>query len=276
MQLRHHSQNIRNYIPNFVSHSLNYMDNYNQEFSNYTVLDSQQAGATGTVAKKFMANVFAWMFVALGVSAFFAYLYATSPSPLSQLYEVTDKGYRPTALSWVITFAPFGFLLIMQFGLRSSAPMITFLFVAFAAVLGISLSNILLIYTAGSVVGCFAAASAMFGVMAVLGYTTDKDLTSFGRILTMALIGIVIAMLLNFFMHSAGLDYLISIIGVAVFTGLTAYDTQKMKRIGAGLEYQGTSASDTRKLAIMGAMSLYLDFLNLFLMLLRLFGNRRN
>jgi FtsH-binding integral membrane protein len=116
----------------------------------------------------------------------------------------------------------------------------------------------------------------MFGVMAVMGYTTDKDLTSFGRILSMGLIGIVIAMIINMFMHSGPLNYLISIIGVAVFTGLTAYDTQKLKRIGAGLEFAGTSATDTRKLALMGALNLYLDFLNLFLMLLRLFGNRRN
>jgi uncharacterized protein len=254
------------------------MDNYNQQdFSNYTVLDSQQAKSTGVIAKKFMASVFLWMFVALGVSAFFAFLYATTPSLLSELYVQTEKGLRPTTLSWVITFAPFAFLLIMQFGInRLSTSMLTFLFLAFATVLGISLSNILLIYTSGSVIGCFAAASVMFGVMAVMGYTTDKDLTSFGRILTMGLIGIVIAMLINMFLRSSGLDYLISIIGVAIFTGLTAYDTQKLKRIGAGLEYEGTSASDTKKLALMGALSLYLDFLNLFLMLLRLFGNRRN
>ena len=92
----------------------------------------------------------------------------------------------------------------------------------------------------------------------------------------MGLIGIVIASIINLFLHSGPLDYLISIIGVAVFTGLTAYDTQKMKRIGQGLEYGGTSANDTKKLALMGALNLYLDFINLFLMLLRLFGNRRS
>ena len=254
------------------------MDNYNQQnFSNYSVIDSQQATGTGAIAKKFMATVFLWMFIALGVSTFFAYLYATNPALLSELYEQTDKGLRPTMLSWIVTFAPFGFLLIMQFGMnRLSAPMLTFLFIAFAAVLGISLSNILLIYTAGSVLGCFASASAMFGVMAVMGYTTDKDLTSMGRILTMGLIGMVIAMLINWFLQSSGLGYLISLVGVAVFTGLTAYDTQKLKRIGAGLEFEGTSASDTKKLALMGALNLYLDFINLFLMLLRLFGGRRN
>jgi uncharacterized protein len=253
------------------------MSNYDQDFSNYTVVDSHQVSGQGTVAKKFMANVFMWMFVALGVSTLMAYLYATTPSLTEQLYEVTPQGVRATGLSWIITFAPFGFLLIMQFGMqRLSVGSLTFLFLAFAAVLGISLSNVLLVFTAGSVVSCFAAAAVMFGVMAIMGYTTDKDLTSFGRILFMGLIGVVVADLINLFLHSPAMYYIIGMVGVAVFTGLTAYDTQKLKRIGAGLEYQGVSTADTQKLALMGALSLYLDFLNLFLMLLRLFGNRRN
>ncbi len=255
------------------------MNNYNQqEFSDYTVVDSHQVSGTGVVAKKFMASVFLWMFVALGVSTVFSVLYASTPSLLRELYAMNEAGQlRPTMLFWVVTFAPFAFLLIMQFGMaRLSSGTLTLLFLAFAAVLGISLSNILLVYTAGSVVSCFGAAAAMFGVMAVMGYTTEKDLTSFGRLLTMGLIGIVIASIINMFMHSSGMSYIISIVGVAVFTGLTAYDTQKLKRIGAGLEYEGTSASDTKKLALMGALSLYLDFINLFLMLLRLFGNRRD
>jgi len=159
---------------------------------------------------------------------------------------------------------------------RLSASMLTFFFLAYAAVMGISLSFILLIYTSGSIIGCFATASAMFGIMAVMGYTTEKDLTSFGSLMMMGLVGIVIAMMVNFFLHSEMMGYIISIVGVAVFTGLTAYDVQVLKRIGAGVEYEGTSARDTRKLAIMGALRLYLDFINLFLMLLRLFGNRRN
>jgi len=142
--------------------------------------------------------------------------------------------------------------------------------------MGMSLSVLLLAYTASSLIGCFGAASAMFGVMAVMGYTTDKDLTSFGRILSMGLIGIVIASLINVFLGSPMVSYIVSIIGVAVFTGLTAYDVQVLKRIGAGLEYEGTSANDTKKLALMGALRLYLDLINLFLMLLRLFGDRRN
>jgi FtsH-binding integral membrane protein len=254
------------------------MNNYNQQdFSNYTVLGSQPATGTGVVAKKFMANVFLWMFIALGLSTFFAVLYASNATLFQELYVQTDKGIHPSTLGWVVTFAPFGFVLLMGAGYsRFSSATLTLLFVCFAAIMGISLSYILLLYTAGSVAGCFGAASGMFGIMAVMGYTTEKDLTSFGRILGMGFMGIVIAILINMFLRSPALNYLISIIGVAVFTGLTAYDVQKLKRIGAGLEYQGTSASDTKKLAIMGAMNLYLDFINLFLMLLRLFGDRRN
>lgn len=255
------------------------MENYNQQqdFSNYTVIDSHQTTATGAISKKFMANVFGWMFVALGVSTLMAFLFATSPSLMGSLIETTERGVSMSGLGWVVMFAPFGFALAMSFAFnRLSAPMLTLFFLLFAVVMGISLSFVLLAYTAGSVVGCFASASLMFGIMAVMGYTTEKDLTSFGQILLMGALGIFIAFMVNFFLHSAMLDYLISIAGVAVFTGLTAYDVQKLKRIGAGIEFAGTSVADTRKLALMGALNLYLDFINLFLFLLRLFGNRRN
>jgi FtsH-binding integral membrane protein len=116
----------------------------------------------------------------------------------------------------------------------------------------------------------------MFGIMAVMGYTTHQDLTKFGRILIMGLIGIFVAIIINYFLRSSQLDYMISIIGVMVFTGLTAYDVQKLKRIGEGLEYDDVSAADTKKIAVLGALNLYLDFINIFLFLLRLFGGRRN
>lgn len=253
------------------------MDNYSQQdFSNYTVLDSQQAAA-GTISKKFMASVFLWMFVALGVSTVLAFLYGTNASLINDLYVQTDKGMRPSMFGWIVTFAPLAFILVMNFAFaRLSGTALTLLFLTYAAVTGISLSCILWIYSPQSVISCFAAASAMFGVMAYMGYTTDKDLTSFGNIMMMGLVGIVIAMCVNFFLHSDMLGYIIGIVGVAVFTGLTAYDVQVLKRIGAGVEYEGTDANDTKKLAIMGALRLYLDFINLFLMLLRLFGGRKD
>ena len=254
------------------------MNNYNHtDFSSYTVIDSKQTVTSGAVSKKFMAGVFSWMFAALGISAIFAVLFASSPSLLEYLLQVTDKGVRLAPLGWLVTLAPFGFVLAMTFAFQRLSPsLMTAFFLAYAACTGMSLSFILLVYTTGSVVGCFATASIMFGVMAVMGYTTEKDLTSFGSILMMGLVGMIIAMMVNWFLHSPALAYVISLVGVAVFTGLTAYDVQKLKRIGAGVEYGNVSAGDTKKLALYGALTLYLDFINLFLMLLRVFGGRRD
>jgi FtsH-binding integral membrane protein len=226
-----------------------------------------------TETRSFIANVFLLMFIALGVSALFAWQFSVNTSLVS--YLITPTGL--SGLGKVTIFAPLGFVLIMSFGYRRlSASALMALFIAYAIINGISFSFILLAFTPGSVLGCFLSASAMFGVMAVMGYTTNQDLTKFGRILMMGVIGILIAMVINFFMHSSGLDYLISIIGVMVFVGLTAYDVQKLKRIGEGLEYDDISAADTKKMSVLGALTLYLDFINIFLFLLRLFGDRRN
>lgn len=135
-----------------------------------------------------------------------------------------------------------------------------------------SLSFILLVYTQASIATTFAITAGMFGIMAVAGYTTKVDLSKFGSIMMMGLIGIIIAMLVNMIIGSEQLDYIISFIGVLVFTGLTAWDVQKIKRIGATAEMGSDSA---RKLTIMGALTLYLDFINLFLFLLRFLGNRK-
>ncbi len=241
-------------------------------FSDYTLEQLQ----TGAASRRFIARVFLWMAGALLLSAACAFLFATTPSLLSLLITTTGL----SLLGKIVFFAPLGFVLLMSFGYhRLSVPLLTALFLLYAAVTGISLSFILLVYTEGSVLSCFVAAAAMFGIMAFMGYTTDKDLTSFGRILLMGLLGIVIASVINFFMHSSGLEWIISIVGVAVFTGLTAYDVQKLKAIGAGLGLQGENgeavAVPARKAAIYGALTLYLDFINIFLMLLRLFGRKR-
>ena len=226
-----------------------------------------------TRAKTFIANVFLLMFIALGISAAFAWLFSTDAGLLS--YLVSDTGI--TGLGKVTIFAPLGFVLLMSFGYRKlSAPALLALFIAYAIINGISFSFILLAFTSGSVLGCFLSASAMFGVMAYMGYTTNHDLTKFGRILIMGLIGTLVAMLINYFLRSSQLDYIISIIGVMVFTGLTAFDVQKLKRIGEGLEYDDVSASDTKKVSVLGALNLYLDFINIFLFLLRMFGGRRS
>jgi uncharacterized protein len=234
---------------------------------------------TGTVSTNYIAGVFMWMFSALAISALFAWLFAGNQQLMQYLVSINAKTGRPglNAQGYVVMFAPVGFVMLMSFGYqRLSVTALISLFLVYSAINGISFSFILLQFTARSIMGCFASAAAMFGVMAVMGYTTKKDLTSFGRIMTMGLIGIVIAMLINMFLNSSGLEYLISIVGVAVFTGLTAYDVQKLKAIGTGVQYGNISAQEGQKLSILGALNLYLDFINIFLLLLRLFGSRRD
>ncbi len=234
-------------------------------YNNVIQLDETDA------SRRFIANVFMWMFVALGISAGCAFAFS-SVQPLRDLLfdQIT---HQPTTLAFVAMFAPLAFVLVMRLGLNNlSVAALTLIYLAYSAVTGISLSFILLIYTSASITGVFVTAAIVFGIMAVAGYTTHTDLTKFGSIMIMLLIGIIVASVVNMFMHSDGLSMLISYIGVAVFIGLTAYDVQKLKRIGAGLEYGDATAS---KMALMGGLTLYLDFINLFLYLLRIFGRRR-
>jgi uncharacterized protein len=224
-----------------------------------------------SVAKAFIANVFSWMFLALIITAATAYFFASDPKLINSLYNTQTGGM--STLGWVVMLLPFGFVLLMSYGFNKlSAGVLSMLFIAFAILLGMSLSFILLVYTQSSIALTFIVAATMFGIMAVTGYTTKIDLTKFGSLMMMGLIGIIIASLLNFFMKSSTLEYIISFIGVLVFTGLTAYDVQKLKRIGSGIEFGSNTA---RKLTIMGALTLYLDFINLFLFLLRFLGNRK-
>ncbi|HMI03557.1 MAG TPA: Bax inhibitor-1/YccA family protein [Pedobacter sp.] len=253
------------------------MDNNNNfDWSQKSVFVQEQ---TGGVAKRFFANVFLWMFVALGVSTLAAVFMANTPAALDYIVRTNEFGVRNmTGLGYVATFAPLGLVLLMGAGFnRLSYGALLGVFILFSLLLGISLSTILLTYTAGSVIACFAAAAGIFGIMAVLGYTTDTDLSKFGPILMVGVVGLVIASVINWFLKSAQFDYIMSFFGVAIFTALTAYDVQKLKRIGAGLEENGSqiAAADSGKLAIMGALSLYLDFINIFLFLLRIFGGRK-
>ena len=177
-----------------------------------------------------------------------------------------------SGLKWVVMLAPLGIVFYMSFGInKMSAAKAQTVFWIFASLMGLSLSWILLVYTGVSVARVFFITSATFGAMSIYGYTTKRDLTKLGSFLMMGLIGIIIASLVNIFLKSAMMYFVVSILGVLIFVGLTAYDTQKIKNM--------YSASDTieisGKKAIMGALTLYLDFINLFIMLLRLFGQRR-
>lgn len=247
-------------------------NNNNYEWAQKSVFVEQER----TVAKKFFASVFLWMFVALSLSTVAALFISTSPEALSQLIDF-ETGRR-TILGYIAMFAPLGLVLLMGAGFsRLSYGALIGVFVLFSVMLGVSLSFILLIYTAGSIVAAFAAAAGIFGIMAVLGYTTDVDLSKFGPILMVGVAGLFIASIVNMFIGSDQFSYIMSFFGVAIFTALTAYDVQKLKRIGEGIEENGDAivAADTKKLAIMGALSLYLDFINIFLFLLRIFGGRK-
>jgi FtsH-binding integral membrane protein len=226
--------------------------------------------ASGTLSQSFLYNVFSWMFAGLLMTALVSYLFATSDSLIMLLFNESG-GF--TMLGYVAMFAPIGFVLLMSLGFnRLSYPALIGIFMIYAALMGMSMTFIFIVYTASSIYSTFLVSAGMFGVMAAYGYLTKTDLTRMGNILFMALIGMVIAGVVNFFMRSEMISYVISMVSVVVFTGLTAYDVQKLKRIGSGIEY-GTEIAG--KLAIMGALELYLDFINLFLALLRLFGNKK-
>lgn len=219
------------------------------------------------VSKSFVSNVFAYMSLALAISGALAYLFGTT----DLIFSLVNK-HGMTMLGWIVMFAPFAFILAMNFGFnKMSFTTLLAVFLGYAAVMGISLSFIFLVYEFGVITKVFFITAGLFGAMAFIGYTTKTDLTKFGGILMMAVIGLVIASLVNMFMKSSQMDYIISCVGVLVFTGLTAYDVQKIKRIGAGVEFGTAEAS---KLALMGALSLYLDFVNLFMFLLRVFARR--
>lgn len=218
---------------------------------------------------KFIANVFSWMVAGLMITGATAYYFAASGS-IAMMFNAETGSMN--LMGWAVTLAPLAFILVMNFGLnRLPKEALYLLFVAFSAVMGMSLSYIFLLYTQSSIASVFLITSLTFAVMAVVGYTTQTDLTRFGSLLMMALIGLIIASVVNIFLESSMMEFIISAVGVLIFTGLIAYDTQKLKRIGAGVEYGSTEAS---KLAILGATSLYLDFINLFLHLLRLLGRR--
>ena len=198
----------------------------------------------------------------------------TDPSQDGAIVGFTSMGNALffSGFKWVVMLAPLGIVFYMSFGInKMSAAKAQTVFWVFAALMGLSLSWILLIYTGVSVARVFFITSATFGAMSIYGYTTKRDLTKLGSFLMMGLIGIIIASVVNIFMKSTMMYFVISILGVLIFVGLTAYDTQKIKNM--------YSASDTGELmgkkAVMGALTLYLDFINLFIMLLRLFGQRR-
>ena len=195
----------------------------------------------------------------------------TSDGSISGLTSIGNALYN-SSFMWVVMLAPLGVVFYMSFGIRKmSAAKAQMTFWIFAALMGASLSSIFLVYTGASITRVFFITAGTFGAMSIYGYTTKRDLTKLGSFLMMGLIGIIIASIVNIFMKSTMMYFVISILGVLIFVGLTAYDTQKIKNM-----YLVSDSSEIMgKKAVMGALTLYLDFINLFIMLLRLFGQRR-
>ncbi|HDL8637763.1 TPA: Bax inhibitor-1/YccA family protein [Yersinia enterocolitica] len=236
------------------------MDRYPR--SNGSIVERANSGI-----QAYMAQVYGWMTCGLFLTAVVAWYAANTPAVMNFIF------------SSQITF--FG-LIIVQLGLvfvisgmvnRLSGSMATSLFMLYSALTGLTLSSILIMYTGASIASTFIICAGMFGAMSVYGYTTKRDLSGMGSMLFMGLIGIVLASIVNIWLKSPALMWAVTYIGVLVFVGLTAYDTQKLKNMGAQLD--SNDRDNFRKYSIVGALTLYLDFINLFLMLLRIFGNRR-
>ncbi len=238
------------------------------DYRNFDMKSNSQVDVQSVdFARTFVANVFSWMFIALAITALTAWGFAES----GMVTSLFSQG-KLNILGWIVMLAPLGFVLALSAGFnRFSSATLILLFTLYAVVMGMSMSFILLAFTGSSIALTFVSTSAMFGVMAIAGYTTKTDLTKMGSILFMGLIGIIIASVVNAFLGSSTMDLIISILGVIIFTGLTAWDVQKIKRIGETSQ----SGEMARKLTIMGALTLYLDFINLFMFLLRFLGDRK-
>lgn len=235
------------------------------------------ADRVDTGLRAHMLRVYNYMVGALALTGVVAYVVSSTPALLNVLYHevVTANGVAlsPTIPGWIVMLAPLALVFFLSFRImQMSQAAAQATFWAYAALVGASLASILIVYTGASVAMTFFVTAATFGTMSLWGYTTKRDLTGFGHFLFMGLIGILLASLANFFFRSPAINFVVSILGVLIFTGLTAWDTQKIKNT----YYQvGGDTAVAGKAAIMGALALYLDFLNIFLFLLRFMGNRR-
>lgn len=223
--------------------------------------------AMSTAFPALMRKVFVWMTLALAITGLTAYGVATSPALLSLIFSSKVTFFGLIIAEFALVFAISGAIN------RLSLSTATLLFILYSVINGATLSTIFFAFSVATIGKVFFITAGTFGAMALVGYTTKTDLTSMGKLLFMALLGIIIASVVNMFVGSSGLDLILSYVGVLVFVGLTAYDTQKIKQMCQSAPDAGES---TQKLALIGALSLYLDFINIFLYLLRIFGNNRD
>lgn len=236
---------------------------------------SYNTAATAAVdegLRAYLLRVYNYMLVGLGLTGATAWLAAETP--MRQVFFQVNQlgGVGLTRLGWIALFAPLGLVFWLSWRIqRMSFATAQTVFWIYAGLMGIGLAPVLLLYTGASVAQVFFITAATFGAMSLWGYTTKRDLSGLGSFLMMGLFGIIIASLVGMFWHSSALQWVISVAGVIIFTGLTAYDTQSIKET----YYVGDDGTLAGKKAIMGALRLYLDFVNLFLMLMRLLGDRR-
>lgn len=240
----------------------------NDDFQHGVVQGSDRSAAINEGLRAFMLRIYNYMAIGLSLTGVVAYLVASSPT-LTSIFLLNQVVF------WIVALSPLAlvFFLSARIGTMSAATAQT-VFWIYAALNGLSLGTIFLVYTGTSIAKVFFITAGTFAAMSLYGYTTKRDLTGIGSFLFMGLIGLILASVANIFFASPGLSFVISIVGVLIFVGLTAYDTQKLKSIYlSGIEEHGQEA--VMKTSIMGALSLYLDFLNLFIFLLRFMGERR-
>jgi FtsH-binding integral membrane protein len=222
--------------------------------------------------RKYMLGIYNYMLIGLIITACTSLFAASSESFMSAAFDLRNGGL--TGLGFILTLLPLGLALSLQFAIHKMKPQTAqMVFMIYSAAMGLSLSTIFLFYTGQSIAKTFFITASTFGAMSFYGYTTKKDLTSMGSFMFMGLIGVILASLVNMFLKSSGLEFIISIFSVIIFTGLTAFDTQNLKNM-----YNATGSmneDDKSRLSILGALMLYLDFINLFISLLKFFGDRR-
>lgn len=250
--------------------------------SGYQTTTARDAHLIDEGLRSYMLSVYNYMAIGLAITGLFAlgiFMFATTNDPsaaaarLGNNTMLTQFGvtFFTSPLKWVIIFAPLAMVFFLSARVnKMSVSGAQIAFWAFAALMGLSLSSVFLVYTHGSIARVFFISAASFGALSLWGYTTKKDISGWGSFLFMGLIGIIIASIVNIFLGSDMLRFVVSVIGVLVFAGLTAYDTQQIKE----MYFSGDGALAQGRKAIMGALRLYLDFINLFMMLLSLFGSR--
>jgi uncharacterized protein len=224
--------------------------------------------------RAYMLRIYNYMASALALTGIVALFAANSPAFLSLLYQVENG--NPVGISgfgWLVMFAPLGLVLWLSFGIhRMSLFTAQAIYWSYATLIGLSMASIFIVYTGESIARTFFVTAGTFGAMSIYGYTTKRDLSGWGSFLIMGLIGLLVASLVNIFLQSSALGFATSVIGVLIFVGLTAYDTQKLK----GIYYQVAGSGEAlAKASIMGALNLYMDFINIFIYLLRFMGERK-